>query len=86
MKRSGVAGSEIVSSLVENSATWAQKTEFAQQKYILKKEKKYLPRMRVMRASALTINEVYWHKNPKAIGGLRVDALAQLLSRANVYS
>ena len=40
MKASGVAGQSIVDAVVQNSATFQSKTEYAQEKYLRKKQKK----------------------------------------------
>ncbi len=40
MKQSGVDGDKIVKALVENSASFKEKTEFAKKKYIAKKKNK----------------------------------------------
>lgn len=37
MRAQGASGHEIISALVENSATWSGKTEFAKEKYLKKK-------------------------------------------------
>jgi tRNA (adenine-N(1)-)-methyltransferase non-catalytic subunit len=42
MKAAGHAGEKIISALVENSATFATKTAFSQEKYIRKKQLKYV--------------------------------------------
>ena len=43
MKAGGSSGHDIVAALIENSATFASKTEFAQQKYLKKKTLQYVP-------------------------------------------
>jgi hypothetical protein len=42
MKREGATGGEVVRKLVENSATFTAKTQFAQEKYIRRKKKKFV--------------------------------------------
>ncbi|KAG5250348.1 tRNA (adenine(58)-N(1))-methyltransferase non-catalytic [Salix suchowensis] len=74
MRRQGVKGDEIIEALIANSATYEKKTAFSQEKYRIKKQKKY----------ALDICEAYFKKYPHRIGFLRVDALSLLLSLANV--
>ncbi|KAK6245540.1 hypothetical protein SCA6_008630 [Theobroma cacao] len=66
----GATGNEIVEALIANSATFEKKTQFSQEKYRLKKQKKYAPRVLLRR--------------PFSRRFLRVDALSQLLSMANV--
>ena len=40
MKQSGADGKQIVSSIVDNSATFSTKTEFSQEKYLKRKKSK----------------------------------------------
>lgn len=40
MRSKGSSGADIVEALVENSSTFASKTKFAQEKYILRKQRK----------------------------------------------
>lgn len=41
LRESGSSASEIVGTIIENSKTFASKTEYSQDKYLRKKEKKY---------------------------------------------
>lgn len=41
LRESGSSASEIVGTIIENSKTFATKTEYSQEKYLRKKEKKY---------------------------------------------
>ncbi|XP_034919618.1 uncharacterized protein [Populus alba] len=84
MRRQGVKGDEIIEALIANSATYEKKTTFSQEKYRIKKQKKYAPRVLLRRPSARSICEAYFKKYPHRIGFLRVDALSLLLSLANV--
>ncbi|KAK8642364.1 hypothetical protein V6N13_011710 [Hibiscus sabdariffa] len=84
MRRQGATGDEIVEALVANSATFEKKTQFSQEKYRLKKQKKYAPRVLLRRPFSRSICEAYFKKYPARIGFLRVDALSLLLSMANV--
>ncbi|XP_022766529.1 tRNA (adenine(58)-N(1))-methyltransferase non-catalytic subunit trm6-like isoform X1 [Durio zibethinus] len=84
MRRQGATGNEIVEALIANSATFEKKTQFSQEKYRLKKQKKYAPRVLLRRPFSRSICEAYLKKYPARIGFLRVDALSLLLSMANV--
>ncbi|KAL0314592.1 UNVERIFIED_CONTAM: tRNA (adenine(58)-N(1))-methyltransferase non-catalytic subunit TRM6 [Sesamum angustifolium] len=66
----GATGDEIVEALIANSATFEKKTAFSQEKYRIKKQKKYAPRVLLRR--------------PFARRFLRVDTLSLMLSLANV--
>ncbi|KAM4129921.1 hypothetical protein ACJW30_01G060700 [Castanea mollissima] len=84
MRSQGATGDEIVEALIANSATFEKKTLFSQEKYRLKKQKKYAPKVLLRRPFARSICEAYFKKYPARIGFLRVDALSLLLSMANV--
>ncbi|KAK1391184.1 tRNA (adenine(58)-N(1))-methyltransferase non-catalytic subunit TRM6 [Heracleum sosnowskyi] len=84
MRREGATGNEIVEALIANSATFDKKTSFSQEKYRLKKQKKYAPRVLLRRPFARSICETYFKKYPTRIGFLRVDSLSLLLSMANI--
>lgn len=84
MKRDGATGDEIVEALIANSSTFGKKTVFSQEKYKLKKQKKYAPKVLLRRPSARSICETYFKKSPARIGFMRVDTLSLLLSMANI--
>ncbi|XP_057973135.1 uncharacterized protein LOC131161407 [Malania oleifera] len=84
MRRQGASGDEIIDALIANSSTFEKKTLFSQEKYKLKKQKKYAPKVLLRRPFARSICEAYFKKYPARIGYLRVDALSLLLSMANV--
>ncbi|KAK2452276.1 tRNA (adenine(58)-N(1))-methyltransferase non-catalytic subunit trm6 [Trifolium repens] len=86
MRRHGAKGNEIIDALIANSATFDKKTSFSQEKYRLKKQKKYAPKVLIRRPVARSICEAYFKKYPLKIGFLRVDTLSLLLSMANVSS
>ncbi|KAM5565107.1 hypothetical protein ABKV19_019237 [Rosa sericea] len=84
MRRQGASGDEIVEALIANSATFEKKTVFSQEKYRLKKQKKYAPIVLLRRPFTRSICEAYLKKYPVRIGFLRMDTLCLLLSMANV--
>ncbi|KAG6432044.1 hypothetical protein SASPL_103617 [Salvia splendens] len=84
MRRKGATGDEIVQALIANSATFEKKTAFSQEKYRIKKQKKYAPRVLLRRPFARSICEAYFKKHAEKIGFLRVDTLSLLPSLANV--
>lgn len=71
LRRNGTQGEDIIKALAQNSATFSSKTAFAQDKYIRKKAKKYMPSLRVIRPSALTICDLYLVKGPEKLLMLR---------------
>ncbi|KAL3372236.1 hypothetical protein AABB24_008665 [Solanum stoloniferum] len=84
MRKQGAKGDEIVEALIANSATFEKKTLFSQEKYRVKKQKKYAPRVLLRRPFARSICEAYFKKHPEKIGFMRVDALSLLLCLGNV--
>jgi Gcd10p family len=84
MREDGVAGAEIVASIIENSSTFDQKTAYSKAKYVVRKQKKYQPRCRIVRCNGATISEALYLKDPRKVMNLREDTLAQILSYANV--
>ncbi|CAH2057817.1 unnamed protein product [Thlaspi arvense] len=84
MRREGAKGDEIIEALIANSKTFDKKFQLSQEKYKLKKQKKYAPKLLLRRPFARSICEAYFKKYPARIGFLRVDALSLLLTMANV--
>jgi len=86
LQEAGKTGKEIIGSLIENSRSFAAKTEYSQEKYIKKKESKYLMFLTIHKTSILSLHEIYFKRKHEKIGGLRMDALAQILSYSDVQS
>lgn len=62
-----MSGKEIVENLVENSATFDQKTEFAKSKYLRRKKQKFLKLLFVQPVSAMDLCTYFFHKDRKKI-------------------
>jgi tRNA (adenine-N(1)-)-methyltransferase non-catalytic subunit len=45
LREKGVAGSEIIRSLIQNSETWDSKSQFAKEKWLARKQKRYMIRI-----------------------------------------
>ena len=84
LKREGVGGDALVARLCENSATFSEKTAFAQEKYVKKKMLKHVTRVRARRPTARAVCEAYFYKQPAATNWMRHDALGMLLLLGNV--
>ncbi|CAI6005068.1 unnamed protein product [Closterium sp. NIES-65] len=78
------SGHEVVRALAANSVSFLSKTDFAQEKYLRKKQKKHAPRLVARFPTADSVCEAYFTKAPARIGFLRPDSLAMLLAMANV--
>lgn len=86
LRKAGKSSKEIVSSLIENSSSFCAKTEYSQQKYIQKKEKKYFQYLTICKPTIELLQEIYFHQDYMKISCLRVDALAQTLSYCDIKS
>uniref|UniRef100_H3B9Z7 tRNA (adenine(58)-N(1))-methyltransferase non-catalytic subunit TRM6 n=1 Tax=Latimeria chalumnae TaxID=7897 RepID=H3B9Z7_LATCH len=86
LKEQGKKGQEIVQHLIENSTTFRDKTEFAQEKYIKKKKKKYEASIKIVKPSARILAAMYHAREPSKICHLRYDTLAQMLTLGNIHA
>ena len=59
MKANKADGKEIIDQIVQNSATWDQKTKFSQMKFLKKKREKYSVIFEVKKPTALHLCEAY---------------------------
>ncbi len=84
MREEGAHGAVIVNKLIENSATFDQKTEFSKAKYIKKKQQKYQQRCRIVRCTPYSICEAVFASKPRLLLNMREDTLGQMLSHSNV--
>ncbi|XP_011495778.1 PREDICTED: tRNA (adenine(58)-N(1))-methyltransferase non-catalytic subunit TRM6 [Ceratosolen solmsi marchali] len=84
LRDAGKSGREIVISLIENNASFREKTEYSQEKYIRKKEKKYCQYLSVHKPTLSSLHEIYLRQDPIKIYGLRMDTLAQILCYSDV--
>ncbi|KAL6493039.1 hypothetical protein OROGR_032798 [Orobanche gracilis] len=84
MRKKGATADEIIEALIANSATFEKKTAFSQEKYRIKKLKKYAPKVLLRRPFARSICEAYFKKYAEKIGYMRVDSLSLVLSLANI--
>lgn len=67
LRDEGSSGTNIIKTLISNSDTWASKSEFAQEKWLKRKAKKYVCRFRVVKCTPHTLCEVYYQKSPNKI-------------------
>ncbi|XP_076684262.1 tRNA methyltransferase 6 non-catalytic subunit [Andrena cerasifolii] len=86
LQESGKTGKEIVGSLIENNKSFLDRTEYSQEKYLKKKEQKYIRYLTVCKPNISSLQDVYFKLDHNKIGNLRMDALAQLLSYSDVQS
>lgn len=86
LRDSGISGKEIVSTIIENSSSFTTKTEYSQQKYIKKKERKYCKPITVHKTNLTQLHQVFMFREPNSISHLRMDVLSQILTYSNVNS
>ncbi|CBN75132.1 conserved unknown protein [Ectocarpus siliculosus] len=86
MKNEGKGGRAIIQALMDNSDTWGNKTQYSQAKWLKRKQQKYRPRVRVVRVTGRTMCDAYFAKNREKVSNLRSDALALVLTHANVFA
>ncbi|XP_020789385.2 tRNA (adenine(58)-N(1))-methyltransferase non-catalytic subunit TRM6 [Boleophthalmus pectinirostris] len=86
LKEKGLKGQEIIQQLIDNSSTFKDKTEYAQDKYIKKKKKKYENSVTLLKPSCRILAMMYHGREPGKICHLRYDTLAQMLTLANIHA
>lgn len=75
---------KIIEKIVENSKTFHTKTEYSQEKYLKKKEKKYFEFVQIRQPTLRLIAEIYYRQDAEKVMGIRVDTLSQLISYSGV--
>ncbi|XKL65823.1 hypothetical protein PGB90_009243 [Kerria lacca] len=83
MRDNGISSQDILHELVKNSKTFSHKTEFAQEKYLRKKSKKYTDYIQILKPNIRLLSEVLLHQSPTQYLGLRVDTLSQIVTAVN---
>lgn len=78
------SSSEVIGKLVENSKSFASKTEYSQEKYLKRKEKKYFEFVQIRRPSIRLIADIYWRLDTDKVMGVRCDTLSQIISYSGV--
>ena len=86
MKDEQKDGKEIVEQLIENSASFHQKTKFSQAKFLKKKAKKYFQYLIIKKPSIRLLMQINYKNDPMKMMNLRIDTLAQILNNANIRS
>ncbi|XP_013195399.2 tRNA (adenine(58)-N(1))-methyltransferase non-catalytic subunit TRM6 [Amyelois transitella] len=86
LKSDALKASDIVETLITNSNTFHSKTEFSQEKYLKKKEKKYFEYLQIVRPNLRLITEVMYRLDPGKIQGIRMDTLSQIITLSNIHS
>lgn len=86
LRDNGTTPKSIIEHLVENSKTFQIKTEYSQEKYIMKKESKYFEYILVLKPTIRLLAELFFSRDiPKSIG-IRIDTLSQIMTSLNFQS
>lgn len=80
------SSTDIVSQIVENSRTFTSKTEYSQEKYLRKKEKKYFEFVQIKRPNIRLIAEIMYRQSPDKIYNINTGSLSQIVSYSGVCS
>lgn len=86
LKEAGKDGDEIVGRIIDNSATFKEKTAYSQAKYLKKKKKKHLAHFITHRPSSRLLCQLFFTSSAPKILEMRPDTLAQILTWSNVRS
>nr|CAD7568639.1 unnamed protein product [Timema californicum] len=86
LRDSGLSGQEIVGQLIENSKTFHDKTEYAQKKYLLKKEKKYFEYLTIRKPTLRLVSQIMFRQDPAKIMWLRMDTISQITTAAGIHT
>lgn len=84
MRESGLSAQLILEKIIENSKTFKEKTEYSQEKYLKKKEKKYFEYIIIREPTIRLLSEIFYSRDQTKVLGLRHDALSQLYTLANI--
>lgn len=86
LRQEGLTGDQVIKHLISNSATFGSKTDFAQEKWIKRKELKHRKKYQVLPSNLQTICETSYYKNREKICNMRYDSLAQVISQSGIHS
>lgn len=84
LKSDALRASDIVETLITNSNTFHNKTEFSQEKYLRKKEKKYFEYIQILKPNLRMVTEILYKLEPTKIQGIRIDTLSQIITLSNI--
>ncbi|EOQ99196.1 hypothetical protein E3P92_02727 [Wallemia ichthyophaga] len=84
LKNGGVEGRHIIDQQIAAHGQFDQKTAYSKDKYLKKKEAKFLKFITLIPPTTFNVCEYHFTKNSQRIRDLRVDSLSQMLTLANV--
>lgn len=77
-------GSQIIDQLVKSHANFAQKTKHSQEKYLRRKQQKFLRRFTVDRLGPSELLQYYLERDPSKVLDMSEESLGLMLSLANI--
>lgn len=80
------SSTDIVSQIVENSKTFTSKTEYSQEKYLRKKEKKYCEFVQIKKPNIRLIAEIMYRQSPEKIYNINTGSLSQIVAYSGICS
>lgn len=86
LREEAANSNDIVEKLITNSKTFSEKTEYSQEKYMKKKEKKYYGYVQIRKPTIRILAQMFHRQDPGKTLGIRMDDLSQILTYANVQS
>lgn len=67
LREQGASGHDIIRSLIQNSDTWENKSQFAREKWLARKQKRYVRRVRIVKCTPDILADVYHLKSKDKI-------------------
>jgi tRNA (adenine-N(1)-)-methyltransferase non-catalytic subunit len=77
---------ELIALIAKGSTTFANKTEFSQEKYLKRKKNKYAADIVLRRPTIEAMCNLFLEKAPKKILSIRPDTIAYMLTSANIHA
>ncbi|GAA5892749.1 hypothetical protein JCM8208_004081 [Rhodotorula glutinis] len=84
LKDSGLSGREIIQKQIEEHKSFELKTEYSKEKYLKRKEAKWMQVFTPLEPTVHQIAQFHFDKQPSKTRELRPDTLANMLAMANV--
>ncbi|CAN6640693.1 tRNA (adenine(58)-N(1))-methyltransferase non-catalytic subunit TRM6 [Trichomonascus vanleenenianus] len=84
LKKQGLSGQEIIELVTKSHSAFEKKTAFSKEKYIKRKQQKFLQQFTPEAIGSTELVEYYLNKDPAKIVGMSVESLALMLNMANI--
>ncbi|KAA8912927.1 hypothetical protein TRICI_003309 [Trichomonascus ciferrii] len=84
LKRKGYSGQEIVDLVIKSHGSFDKKTAFSQEKYLKRKQRKFLQRFTPEPITSTELIDIYLDKDPIKIQDMSVESLGLMMSMADI--